>query len=99
MGLGRQKFSIRKQILGCAWPGGLSVTKGADINGSGLELVISSVFSPGSGRDYVTGQIEFTAGRLRDTLTVRRIPIAEMFARSNVVLNSGDTDFCRDCRR
>ena len=73
--------------------GGQSVTKGADINGSGLELVISSVFSPGSGRDYVTGQIEFTAGRLRDTLTVRRVPIAEMFARSNVVLNAGVLTF------
>lgn len=73
--------------------GGQPVTNGTDINGSGLELVISSVFSPGGGRDYVTGQIEFTAGRLRDTLTVRRVPIAEMFARSNVVLNSGVLTF------
>ncbi|WP_295940341.1 hypothetical protein [uncultured Alistipes sp.] len=65
-----------------------SVT-GSDINQSGLDFVVTAQSTP----DYVSGRIVFTAGRLRDTLTVRRVPIADMFARSNVVFNYGRLTF------
>lgn len=55
-GLGGKSSPFGNKYLVALGRGDWSVTKGADINGSGLELVISSVFSPGSGRDYVTGQ-------------------------------------------
>lgn len=73
--------------------GDQTASSGTDINQTGVDLVVTTIPSPGSGKDYVTGQIVFTAGRLRDTLTVRRVPIAEMFARSNIVRHGGNLIF------
>ncbi len=80
---------------GTTWlqfPGNKSEMDGVDINQTGLELVITAISAPGGG-NYVNGKIVFTAGRLCDTLTVRRIPIADLFARSNVVQKSGVLTF------
>lgn len=66
---------------------------GRDINRTGLDLVITAYSSPVSGNDEVNGRIVITAGRLRDTLTVRRIPITDLFARSNIVLRSDALNF------
>lgn len=73
--------------------GNVSTVNGTDINQTGVEFAITSVTPPGGSNKYVNGKIVFTAGRLRDTLTVRRVPIAEMFARSNVVSRSGILTF------
>ncbi|WP_288207794.1 hypothetical protein [uncultured Parabacteroides sp.] len=67
--------------------------KGTDINQSGLDLRIATLASPWSGSDYVSGRIVFTAGRLRDTMIVQRVPIANVFARSNIVFRSGKLTF------
>lgn len=72
---------------------GYASDKGTDINQSGLNLHIATVASPWSGSDYVSGRIVFTAGRLRDTMIVRRIPMANVFARSNIVFSSGKLTF------
>ena len=68
-------------------------TNGADINQTGVEINVTAITPPGNPEDYVSGKIVFTAGRLIDTLTVRRVPVAELFARSNVVLSSGVLTF------
>ena len=80
---------------GTTWltfPGNKSVMNGVDINQTGLDLVITAISAPGGG-NHVNGKIVFTAGRLCDTLTVRRVPIADLFARSNVVQKSGVLTF------
>lgn len=73
--------------------GNMSTVSGTDINQTGVEFAITAVTPPGGSNKYVNGKIVFTAGRLRDTLTVRRVPIAEMFARSNIVSKSGILTF------
>lgn len=71
---------------------GYASEKGTDIN-SGFKLDLKEVDSPWDGNDYVSGKIVFTAGRLRDTMIVRRVAMADMFARSNIVLSSGKLTF------
>ena len=66
---------------------------GADINLSGLNLRMATIASPWGENGYVSGRIVFTAGRLRDTMIVQRVPIANMFARSNIVFSSGKLTF------
>lgn len=57
----------------------LEQSSGTNINGTGLVINVTPVASAMSGR------VVFTAGRLCDTLTVNRLTISSMFARSNVV--------------
>ena len=52
---------------------------GMDINRTGLDIILTEAPLGAEGK------VVFTAGRLRDTLTVNRIPIVALFARSNVV--------------
>lgn len=73
--------------------GDAETASGTDINRSGLAVEITPLEAPVAVPDYVSGRIVFTAGRLRDTLTVRRTTIAELFARSNVVLRAGAPTF------
>ena len=61
----------------------LTDSQGEDIN-KGLPLRIEEI-ATGDKNAYITGVIELTAGRLRDTLAIRRVPMADMFARSNIV--------------
>lgn len=73
--------------------GDAATASGTDINRSGLAVEVAPLDGPVAVPDYVSGRIVFTAGRLRDTLTVRRTTIAELFARSNVVLRAGAPTF------
>lgn len=75
------------------FPNGNAAEAGTDINSTGLTFHITPSSSYWGNGDYVKGQIAFTAGRLRDTLTIRRLPMAMMFARSNVVSLNGKLTF------
>ena len=80
----------------CEWlrlAGGGTTSGGTDMNNTGFEIRLTAVPAPSRGGAYPTGKIVFTAGRLCDTLTVRRVPMADMFARSNVILSSGILTF------
>lgn len=72
---------------------GTDSDKGVNINLSGLNLHIETIASPWSGSEYVSGKVVFTAGRLRDTLIVQRVPMANLFARSNIIFSSGKLTF------
>lgn len=74
------------------FPGNRTTITGTDIGSSGIEISADAL-PPSSGGVYPSASIIYTAGRLRDTLTVRRVTIADMFARSNVVLNSSQLVF------
>ena len=66
--------------------GGVSAS-GTNISAAPFSFILMASDHSASAR------VEFTAGRLRDTLTIRRVPLASMFARSNVVLRSGMLTF------
>ncbi len=74
------------QVPWLRFEGGGTQTGGADLNGSGIEFEIGKLGTYQSG---ASGQVLITAGRLRMTLTVKRTSIADLFARSNVVQQSG----------
>lgn len=68
-----------------------TTTSGDDINataGFGLSVDALSSYSPSD-----SARIAFTAGRLRDTVTVYRVPVVNMFARSNVMMVGGQLKF------
>lgn len=65
---------------------GSTISTGQDINYTGLRFRITALTSPPSNNKEVVGRIIFTAGRLRDTLDIRRVRMAELFAHSNVVI-------------
>lgn len=75
------------QVPWLRFDGGGTYTGGADLNGSGIEFEIGKLASYQSG---ASGQVLITAGRLRMTLTIKRTPLADLFARSNVVQQSGN---------
>ncbi len=54
-------------------------------NLSGLDLLVAESTPPLEDY-YATGQVVFSTGRLRDTLTIRRVTLAEMFAHSNIMI-------------
>jgi hypothetical protein len=61
---------------------------GIDINEKGFNFSVDAlaVYPAASN----SARIAFTAGRLRDTVTVYRVPIVKMFARSNVMMVGSD---------
>lgn len=61
-------------------------------NLSGLNLHVTTADPPANGR-YATGQIAISTGRLRDTLTIRRATMAEMFAHSNIMISDNSMTF------
>ncbi len=61
-------------------------------NLSGLDLRIKPANIPSNGY-YPTGQVVFSTGRLRDTLTIRRVTMTEMFAHSNIISLGGRLTF------
>jgi len=71
------------------FPGDQTSLSGTDISTTGIELSLTALSLRPSDDAYPSGQIVLSAGRLRDTVTVRRVAITEMFANSNVVKNSG----------
>ncbi|WP_455639855.1 hypothetical protein [Parabacteroides sp.] len=64
---------------------GGTTSGGHDINLANLSLQVNEINSPWENGERVIGRIAFTTGRLRDTLMVRRVTMAELFARSNIV--------------
>lgn len=75
--------------------GGVAIS-GTDINQTGLNIILDALLSFDSKAEYPAGRIAFSAGRLRDTLTVRRVPIADMFARSNIICGGNKLLFAVD---
>lgn len=76
--------------------GGGVVLSGTDINQNGLDIILDALPFFDNSSEYPAGRIAFSAGRLRDTLTVRRVPIADMFARSNIVYETNKLLFAVD---
>ena len=76
------------KILNSGGTGWLRFSHGNTIdsgeNLSGLDISIATATPPVNGH-YTTGQIVFSTGRLCDTLTIRRVTMAEMFAHSNII--------------
>lgn len=73
---------------------GSTITNGQDINYTGLNFRVTPLPSPPQNNKEAIGRIIFTAGRLRDTLDIRRVTMAELFARSNVLASpSGGITF------
>lgn len=73
--------------------GNQAIAYGSDINQSGVDFFVTPLASLGSGNGHTSGKIEITAGRLRDTLTVSRVTLVDLFARSNIVYRSGKLTF------
>ncbi|RHJ87869.1 hypothetical protein [Parabacteroides sp. AM08-6] len=69
-----------------------STTTDRGENLSGLNLRIAKATPPTNNR-YATGQIAFSNGRLRDTLTIRRVTMAETFAHSNIMILDNSMTF------
>ncbi|MCD8270331.1 MAG: hypothetical protein LUD46_19110 [Parabacteroides sp.] len=66
---------------------------GQDINHTGMNFHVTPLPTPPQTNREVIGRVIFTAGRLRDTLDIRRVTMAELFARSNVVATSNGMSF------
>ena len=77
-----------------SFPGNETTTDGTNLNASGLPLNVQALASLWNGSNYVEdAQIRLTAGRLQMILNVKRVPIAKLFARSNVVLRESKLTF------
>lgn len=76
------------------FPGGAVIARGSNLNAAGLSLSLAALTSVWNGSNMVEdGHILLTAGRLQMVLNVKRVPIATMFARSNVVQRDSKLTF------